>query len=87
MFYNIPQTEEEMMIEMSLKYSKELDEFNKTTRTEGKAIKSTIHPVLLDHVIREGERSIKTLKLLGLNEESAKFEQQHADQIDQYTQE
>ena len=84
-FDKIPKSEKEMMLRLSLKASKELDKLNKTARAAGKTVKSVIHPVLLDHVIREGERSIQTLKALGLHDESAKFERQYNDQIAQYT--
>lgn len=82
-FNEIPKSEKEMMIRLSLKASEELDKFNKTARSEGKNVKSIIHPVLLDHVIREGERSIQTLKDLGLFDESAKFERQYNQQVDE----
>jgi hypothetical protein len=85
-FDKIPKSEREMMINLSLKASEELDKFNKTARAESKHIKSIIHPVLLDHVIREGERSIKTLSSLGLHDESAKFKQQYDAQLAQYNQ-
>lgn len=49
------------MLQLSLNASKELDAFNKQVRASGNGVQSIIHPVLLDHVIREGERSIKTL--------------------------
>jgi|GEM_PF-6832209 len=49
------------MLQLSLRASKELDAFNKEARAAGKNVQSVIHPVLLDHVIREGERSIVTL--------------------------
>lgn len=82
----IPKSEKEMMIKLSqsLKASKELDKFNKDARTAGKTVKSIIHPVLLDHVIREGERSVKTLEKLNLPKEAAKFANQYKNQIDQY---
>lgn len=83
-FNNIPKSEREMMIRLSLKASQQLDQFNKTARTKGKQVKSVIHPVLLDHVIREGERSIKTLRALGLAKESAQFARQYRDQVAQY---
>ncbi|HEV2601840.1 MAG TPA: DUF2935 domain-containing protein [Candidatus Babeliales bacterium] len=83
-FNNIPKSEKEMMVKLSLKASKELDEFNKTARTAGKAVKSIIHPVLLDHVIREGERSIKTLQELNLHKEAGEFASQYQRQVQQY---
>lgn len=58
--------------------------FNEDARTAGKTVKSVIHPVLLDHVIREGERSVKTLEKLNLPQEAAKFANQYKNQIDQY---
>jgi hypothetical protein len=83
-FDAIPKSEREMMIRLSLMKSKELDQFNKTARAEGKQVKSVIHPVLLDHVIREGERSVKTLSALNLPQESLQFAHQYAEQIQQY---
>jgi hypothetical protein len=83
-FNKIPKSENEMMLNLSLKASKELDAFNKTARSAGKKVKSVIHPVLLDHVIREGERSIKTLKSLGLEKESAQLERQYRKQVKSY---
>ncbi len=84
-FQDIPQTELDMMIKLSLKASKELDEFHKATRSNFKNIRSTIHPVLLGHVIREGERSIKTIKNLGLYKEAAEFQKRHDKQIEEYS--
>lgn len=83
-FTNIPKSEKEMMIRLSLNASKELDEFNKTAQAKGKAIQSIIHPVLLAHVIREGERSIKTLTNLGLHKEARKFSKQYSEQLNEY---
>jgi hypothetical protein len=70
-FKTLPNDEIDMWLNLSIAASKELDQFNKKARTAGKNVKSVIHPVLLDHVIREGERSILTLKnLLASNENS-----------------
>lgn len=62
----IPQSEKDMWLKISLKAAEDLDAFNKEARTGAKANKvlSVIHPVLLDHVIREGERGIQTLDKL-----------------------
>lgn len=62
----LPQSEEDMFIKISLSAAKELDAFNKTGRDLAKKnkLQSVIHPVLLDHVIREGERSKKKLQAL-----------------------
>lgn len=86
-FTGIPKSEREMMIKISLIASKELDAFHKAAQKSEKTIKSIIHPALLAHVIREGERSIQTLQNLGLYKESEKFAQQYAQQVDQYTNE
>ena len=85
-FNKIPKTEYEMMVKLSLTATKELDEFNKAARAQGKAVKSIIHPVLLDHVIREGEHSIEILKSLGLQEDSERLARQHAQEMEQYNQ-
>lgn len=60
------ESEKEMMVQLSIKYAKELDNYNTQARAGSKAgdIKSIIHPVLLDHVIREGKRSIAVLNTL-----------------------
>jgi hypothetical protein len=84
-FDKIPKSEKEMMIRLSLKASKELDKFNKTAQAAGKTVKSIIHPVLLAHVIREGERSIETLTNLGLHKEANKFAQQYEAQVYEYS--
>lgn len=84
-FDRIPKSEKEMMIRLSLKASKELDAFNKTAQAAGKAVKSIIHPVLLAHVIREGERSIKTLTKLGLHKKAKQFAKQYEAQVIEYT--
>lgn len=86
-FMNIAKSEKEMMIRLSLTASKQLDEFNKKAQSLGKTVKSIIHPVLLAHVIREGERSIKTLQNLGMHKEAGKFAQQYKKQIADYSQE
>ncbi|MBA3751273.1 DUF2935 domain-containing protein [Candidatus Dependentiae bacterium] len=58
--------EEAMFIKISLKASKELDEFNRKTQKGIKqnTVQSVIHPVLIDHVVREGKRSIEILSKL-----------------------
>ncbi len=63
---DLPDSEEDMFIRISLKAAKELDAFNKKGRELSKQnkVQSVIHPVLLDHVIREGERSTKKLREL-----------------------
>ncbi len=83
-FYNMPKNEKEMMIKLSLKATKELDAFNKKSKAKGKAVKSIIHPVLLDHVIREGEYTIQKLNSLGLCKESAQVKRDHNKQVRQY---
>ncbi len=72
----LPESEKEMWLTVSLKAGKELDQLNKQARVGAKANKvlSVIHPVLLDHVIREGERGIQTLeKIKAEAPESAKM--------------
>lgn len=66
---HIVSSEIEMFIKISLKASKQLDEFNrKTQRCIAKnKIESIIHPVLIAHVIREGQRSIQVLSNLQLH--------------------
>lgn len=85
-FMNIPKSEREMMIKLSLIASKELDKFAKDAQAAGKTVKSIIHPVLLAHVIREGERSIQTLNNLGLVKEADEFAQQYQQQVESYNQ-
>jgi hypothetical protein len=62
----LPDSEEDMFIKISLNAAAELDAFNKKGRSLAKAnkLQSVIHPVLMDHVIREGERSKAKLKAL-----------------------
>ncbi len=66
----IVRSEREMFIKISLKAAKELDEFNRSAQRciLRNKIASIIHPVLIAHVIREGERSIQTLSRLELNQ-------------------
>ncbi len=54
------------MIDLTLKFSKELDEFNLDTRDKMKTgdIITVIHPLLIDHIIREEKRSLVALELL-----------------------
>src|SRR5215468_3452056 len=50
--HNIVRSEKEMLLQISLKSAKELDEYNKKAQVgiaSGK-VKSVIHPVLIDHV-------------------------------------
>lgn len=65
-FSALSQPEQSMLVHMSLNHSVELDNFNraaqKAIKDKRKPLKSLIHPVLIDHVIREGERSIWALK-------------------------
>jgi hypothetical protein len=84
-FFDIPTSEMEMWVKLSITASEELDKFNKTARSAGpKAVKSVIHSVLLEHVIREGERSIKTLKSLGLEKEGTAMEALYSAQVMPY---
>jgi len=63
-FSKLVKSEKDMMVRMSLKSAQELDEYNKQAQSGIKAntVKSVIHPVLIDHVIREGQRSIEALQ-------------------------
>jgi hypothetical protein len=65
-FADIPRSEKEMWLQISLKAGKELDQLNKKARAGIKTSKvlSVIHPVLIDHVIREGERGIQILEAI-----------------------
>lgn len=65
-FAKVVGSEDEMMRQISLTHAKELDEYNTSARTaqQNNQLKSIIHPVLLDHVIREGQRSIRMLDTL-----------------------
>jgi|GEM_PF-2598313 len=63
-FERLVRSEKDMMVRMSLQSAKELDEYNKQAQVgiTSNTVKSVIHPVLIDHVIREGQRSIETLQ-------------------------
>ncbi len=61
-FRSLPSDEADMFLRLSLKESRKLDEFQKAAKTIKP--KSIIHPVLLDHVIRENNRSIEMLEKL-----------------------
>lgn len=65
-FAQIVKSEEEMFLQISLKSARELNGYQKTLQRgiQGNTIRSVIHPVLIDHVIREDQRSIKTLSSL-----------------------
>ena len=65
-FANVVTSEAHMMRKISLTAAKELDDYNKTAQKaqQKNELKSIIHPVLLDHVIREGQRSIRMLNSL-----------------------
>lgn len=67
-------SEDEMMAQISLKAAKELDAYNRAAQKGiGKhTVQSVIHPVLIDHVVREGQRSIQTLDNLS-NKEGAVY--------------
>jgi len=58
--------EKEQLIHMSLNYAKELDVFHKKTQDAviNHKIDSVIHPLLIEHIVREGERSIYSLTKL-----------------------
>ena len=65
-FANVVKTERDMMLQISLKSAKELDEYNRNAQKaqQNNQLRSVIHPVLLDHVIREGQRSLRMLNSL-----------------------
>jgi hypothetical protein len=83
-FNAIPKTEKDVMLRLSLHATKELDAFNKKAKIKGPDVKSIIHPVLLDHIIREGERSIQTLQSLNLNKEAELLRHKHQADLLQY---
>ena len=60
------QSEREMFLEISKKYAKELDAYNRTAQgaIKGNKVKSVISPTLIDHVVREGQRSLEMLNSL-----------------------
>jgi hypothetical protein len=55
-----------MFIAISLKAAKELDEYNRAAQAaiKGNKVNSVISQPLVDHVVREGNRSIETLNRL-----------------------
>lgn len=65
-FKNLDIGEKHSLLNLSLKYATELDQYHKNTQTkiQGKKYFSIINPTLIDHVVREGERSIYELNLL-----------------------
>jgi hypothetical protein len=63
-FFNLPPADTDMMVYLSLKAGKELDVFYQKAKAHSSSIKSIIHPSLLDHDKREGERSIQVLSAL-----------------------
>lgn len=65
-FAQIVKTEDEMMLQISLKAANELDEYNKKADAgiDANKVNSVIHPALIKHVVREGQRSIQTLDSL-----------------------
>ena len=58
--------EEASFVAMSINFTKELDKFAKKTQNliKSKKFKSLIHPVLIEHQIREGERSASILNTI-----------------------
>lgn len=62
----LPKSEEDMMIKLSLKAYDEFDKFGKKIEIgmKAKKLKSIIHPLLLEHVKREGERAVIMLDRL-----------------------
>jgi hypothetical protein len=65
-FEHIVKSEKDMMLQISLRAAKQLNAYNKKAQqaSEKNQVRSVIHPVLIAHVIREGQRSIKILNSL-----------------------
>lgn len=65
-FAKIVKSEDEMMLQISLRNANELDKYNRTADKgiDGNKVKSVISPTLIKHVVREGQRSIETLNKL-----------------------
>ena len=57
--------ESEMFVQISINNARELDKYNQTAKSllDQNKVQSIIHPVLLAHVIREGQRSIHEMNL------------------------
>lgn len=60
-------SEDEMMIQLSLNATKELDAYGRQAQAgiKNRSIRSIIHPVLIAHVLREGQRASDILTRLG----------------------
>lgn len=65
-FEKMVTSEQEMFAQISLQAAKELDDYNQKAEAGIKANKvaSVIHPALISHVVREGQRSIRMLNTL-----------------------
>lgn len=64
--YSLEDDDFAVFADLSLKAAKELDAFNKEGKSlsEKAQLQSVLHPVLVDHVIREGERSMQSIEAL-----------------------
>jgi hypothetical protein len=62
----VVKSEDEMMLHLSLKAAKELDEYHRAAEKgiADNSMQSIIHPALIAHVVREGQRSVETLEKL-----------------------
>lgn len=66
------ESERDMMVQISLRNAASLDKYNREAAKgiiDDKSIMSVIHPALIKHVIREGERSIKELTEIEPNDD------------------
>lgn len=71
-FARLVTSEDEMMQQISLHAAKALDKYNQAAEAgiAANKVASVIHPALINHVVREGQRSIKVLSSLQ-NQEGA----------------
>lgn len=65
-FNNLHTGEKMQYLNLSRKYAADLDEFARTTQAavHANTVASIIHPVLIDHIVREGQRSMIALSSL-----------------------
>jgi hypothetical protein len=66
MVENHKQAEQQLYLKLSLDYADELGQFEKKTknRVNSHTVKSIIHPTMIAHDVREGDRSVYCLKRL-----------------------
>lgn len=69
------QSEDDMMIQLSLNAAKQLDAYGKTAQAgiRNRSIRSVIHPVLIAHVGRETDQGLKTLRRIGAGHIAAQW--------------